>query len=362
MKVAILAILRKIRSDTKMDIRPEWRWQDPFDDECYGVLLSDYIARYVSAVQLIDTVDGTPLEDHLEAASYTLRVGSSWYEAGSGMHRLATDEYIEIPPNGLVIVTVMERINIPYYMIARINLRVKQVYRGLLLGTGPQVDPGFQGFLNCPIHNLTSEVKRLKYGEKLATIDFEKTTKFPGKGFLKEDDLFARPPKGTDGRPMKVWGSEPRHRPLLDRDGILAMLPPGESVASGLTALSDRLRRVERVEDSLRELQLHTQEQLETFMRESIKDFQLHVNRWRFASFAGFGALLLVVIGMLFDIQGRLAEFVGPTDANTQLLERRLKAAEEEVISLKTQLAGDQTVSPPRTPFPTEAPGATSVP
>ncbi len=50
------------------------------------------------------------------------------------------------------------------------------VYDGVLLGTGPQVDPGFSGALSCPLYNLTNMDLTIKRGQDFATIDFEKTT------------------------------------------------------------------------------------------------------------------------------------------------------------------------------------------
>jgi hypothetical protein len=50
------------------------------------------------------------------------------------------------------------------------------VYAGILLGTGPQVDPGFSGKLSCPLYDLTNVDILITRGEDFATIDFEKTT------------------------------------------------------------------------------------------------------------------------------------------------------------------------------------------
>jgi hypothetical protein len=55
---------------------------------------------------------------------------------------------------------------------------VEWVYKGILLGTGPQVDPGFKGFLSCPLFNLTDRSIAIRRGEDFATIDFERTTEF----------------------------------------------------------------------------------------------------------------------------------------------------------------------------------------
>jgi hypothetical protein len=46
----------------------------------------------------------------------------------------------------------------------------------VLLGTGPQVDPGFSGALSCPLYNLTNMDLTIRRGQDFATIDFEKTT------------------------------------------------------------------------------------------------------------------------------------------------------------------------------------------
>ena len=93
-----------------------WAWNDPFQD-IHGVLLNDYIERYSQLMGLIKTTDDTSVRDHVEAAAYTLRVGSSIYTGGEERH-LAPGEVIRIPSNGLVYVATKEELNLPYYLIA----------------------------------------------------------------------------------------------------------------------------------------------------------------------------------------------------------------------------------------------------
>jgi hypothetical protein len=69
-------------------------------------------------------------------------------------------------------------LDLPFYVVGRFNVRVSWVYNGVLLGTGPQVDPGFSGCLSCPLYNLTDLDIIIKRDEDFATIDFEKTTTF----------------------------------------------------------------------------------------------------------------------------------------------------------------------------------------
>ena len=48
------------------------------------------------------------------------------------------------PENSITFVQIESKIRLPNYIALRFNLRIQHVHRGLLLGTGPLVDPGFQ--------------------------------------------------------------------------------------------------------------------------------------------------------------------------------------------------------------------------
>ena len=56
---------------------------------------------------------------------------------------------------------------LPNYIAVQFNLRITHVHRGLLLGTGPLVDPGFHGKILIPLHNLTSEKYIIRADEGL---------------------------------------------------------------------------------------------------------------------------------------------------------------------------------------------------
>ena len=55
------------------------------------------------------------------------------------------------------------------------------VYRGLVWVGSLQVDPGYQGFLFCPIYNLSNKPQTLIYKDPLFIIDFVLTTPSPDK-------------------------------------------------------------------------------------------------------------------------------------------------------------------------------------
>ncbi len=114
----------------------------------------------------------------LKGASYHLSIGNR-YRDESGVHNLTDrNRVITIPRNGIAIVTTNEWVNIPRFLVARWNLRVQMVYRGLVWVGSLQVDPGYQGFLFCPIYNLSNQAQQLSLEEEVFTIDFVLTNQF----------------------------------------------------------------------------------------------------------------------------------------------------------------------------------------
>lgn len=176
-----------------------YRWFDP--DSLYkGVLLSDRIRFYVDKLKLID-----PFHlDNLDPASYSLTVGDEFYIDNE--RRTPKKGKIEIPRNGLVYIKIHENLNIPYYMIAQHDLRVKQVYRGFLAGRSLQISPGYFGHINYPIYNFTDDYKVLKVGDKITSISFIKTTQFGNNDFLEkgrcltEKELKENTVEGIEGK------------------------------------------------------------------------------------------------------------------------------------------------------------------
>jgi deoxycytidine triphosphate deaminase len=154
-------------------LNDKWRYEDPHAKD-QGILLSNRIHELCEQKLLIEA-DYKP--KNLRPASYTLRIGDDYIDSEGNKRSLSDEEdTIVFKKNSIVFVSTKEKLNLPYYVIARFNLRVNWVYDGILLGTGPQVDPGFAGFLSCPLYNLTNSDIAIRRGEDFATIDFEKTT------------------------------------------------------------------------------------------------------------------------------------------------------------------------------------------
>jgi hypothetical protein len=152
-----------------------------------GVLLSDEIEYYVKLCRMIDPFN----PKNLKPAAYELAVGDQ-YSLGGVPLPLAEGEKIRIPPFQVVIIKIAETLNLPRFLIARWNIRVKWAYEGLLWVGGPQVDPGWVGPLSCPIYNLSNKEVKIPRGEPIAVMDFVTTTPYI-KGKSKEYE--GRPPK-----------------------------------------------------------------------------------------------------------------------------------------------------------------------
>jgi len=161
------------------------------DLKTLGVLLSDEIEYYIKKYKMIDPFES----QNLKPAAYELRVGEE-YSIGGKIEKLSDEpnkNIIRIPPFEVVIIYTKEKINLPRFLIARWNIRVKWAYKGLLWVGGPQVDPGWIGHLPCPIYNLSNKEIILRLNEPIAVIDFTKTASFK-EGKSKK---YSRPPKRT---------------------------------------------------------------------------------------------------------------------------------------------------------------------
>jgi deoxycytidine triphosphate deaminase len=163
-----------------------WLWDDPLapDPAVYfgAVLRAEEIRRYVTDYNLlIDKM--TYRAASLKGASYTMSPHSTegWIINDAGGHELllrrqnSRGGYYVVPRNSLVYIRLREVLRLPFYIIGRHNLKIDYVYQGLLLGTGPQVDPGFTGQIYIPLHNLTNQQVDIYIDESFVSIDFVRT-------------------------------------------------------------------------------------------------------------------------------------------------------------------------------------------
>jgi deoxycytidine triphosphate deaminase len=146
-----------------------------------ALMNSAHVGDYMRTVALVWPYD----LQRRKAASYAMRVGNhiAYHDpqnaAADPYRKLDDGEAFELPPNSLVYVRTKERFQLPDYIAARFNLHIDLVHKGLLLGTGPVVDPGFIGHLVVPLHNLTRNTYTLHAGQDLIWAEFTKTSLMP---------------------------------------------------------------------------------------------------------------------------------------------------------------------------------------
>jgi deoxycytidine triphosphate deaminase len=200
-------------------LHDEWKYEDPSPND-RGILLSNQIHRLCSEAGLL--ISKGYAEKNLRPASYTLRIGDDYVDSDGNLHRLTEeDDSFIFQKNSIIFVSTKEELELPYYIIGRFNIRVNWVYDGVLLGTGPQVDPGFSGALSCPLYNLTNMDLTIKRGQDFATIDFEKSTTLLGEHSLDEKKACIEAAKDKDlskvGGETYSFYKTPQLKPLQHR-------------------------------------------------------------------------------------------------------------------------------------------------
>ncbi len=152
---------------------------DPFPEIPPALLNSADIYDYVRMTGMLHPFDPSP--ERLKAASYEACIlGECRYWDNDGVEKtIKLEKYTDVltlPPNSIAFVQVEPYFRLPVYIGIRFNLKIRHVHRGILLGTGPLVDPGYRGKLLIPLHNLTTNEYKFNGGDALIWIEFTKTS------------------------------------------------------------------------------------------------------------------------------------------------------------------------------------------
>jgi deoxycytidine triphosphate deaminase len=141
--------LRNTSAENKYE---KFKTDDPFPTIPTCQLNSADILRYVTTIGMIE-----PFNPELcEGVTYQCHFSGTYYrwlddkEVFRDTKTLSDTELLELRPNSITYLEIKEHFQVPDYLLFRYNLNVSHVYKGLLLGTGPIVDPGFVGHLFIP--------------------------------------------------------------------------------------------------------------------------------------------------------------------------------------------------------------------
>jgi hypothetical protein len=183
-------------SDAEAESRfARWRSTDPFPEVASALLNSADLLDYVATVGILYPFDGVAEkpDDWLKPASCAVPCSGEYIRWPFDPKRLKSakdpetgtlepDDWLLLPANTITFLQLGTTFRIPNYLAARFNLTIREIHRGLLVGTGPLVDPGFDGQLLMPLHNLTANDYRVKCGEPLIWVEFTKLSNNPAWG------------------------------------------------------------------------------------------------------------------------------------------------------------------------------------
>ena len=173
--VASKNTIGKTRSEEQYGI---YRSVDPFPDIEPALLNYVDTYKYIYTCGIIDEFHEEKLKGITYACSFS---GNAYFckpdEKEMQLLEPDKDGYYIINSNSITYLEIAETIRVPEYLALRFNLSVSNAYKGLLLGTGPIIDPGFVGKLYIPLHNLTANEYKIKKGAELILIEFTKQSK-----------------------------------------------------------------------------------------------------------------------------------------------------------------------------------------
>ena len=210
--------------------------RDPFLGIPPALLSAQHISDYVFHTGAIAPFDATEISGRLKKAAYEGRIGCKAYKYDNegNMEDVWNADSIIVQANSIVFVECDLDFRLPDFLALRFNLQIRHVHRGLLLGTGPLIDPGYWGKLCIPLHNLTDKDYSIPRSEGLIWIEFTKTS-------LVEDQSIGRDPLENPNK--QYWSIrefiEKAARPLVKgktvpiRSSIPSMTKVAEELAKG---------------------------------------------------------------------------------------------------------------------------------
>ncbi len=158
-----------------------WQSEDPLPAVAPSLLNAADIARYVALTGMIYPFHLNRRDLKLATYHFKLLGQVVWWDGLGKEHHVVIEEGdpFKLQADSIAFVTLEPSLRLPDYIALRFNLRVDNVYKGLLLGTGPIVDPGYVGKLSVPLHNLTTNDYVFRGGDHLIAVEFTKVSPNP---------------------------------------------------------------------------------------------------------------------------------------------------------------------------------------
>ena len=126
-----------------------------------------------AAIERREIILDPPDFARIEPASYDVRVGN-WAFASSSKEKINLKEkgLLVIDPGEFAVLESRERVELDNKTAAQLGLRSEYARRGLLMLSGPQIDPGFGGILVVRMINLAPKPIAMPYEAPFLTLQF----------------------------------------------------------------------------------------------------------------------------------------------------------------------------------------------
>jgi len=219
--------------------------QIPFPNIPRALLSSEHIKAYVRETGMIHPFESG--SGSLKSASYEVRAGGQfiyWDDDGKKIVQpIKREGTFTLLRNSISYVQIEPDFLLPQYIAVRFNLRITHVHRGLLLGTGPLVDPGFHGKLLIPLHNLTSDEYTIRGDEGLIWMEFTKTSHFAKDAGLSDfprDEFIETEPQKNNQPPEYYFDRASKNRPIRSSIPVVVAEAKKDAISAVTSAKPDR--------------------------------------------------------------------------------------------------------------------------
>lgn len=156
-----------------------YSFKDPYPEIPPSLLNPIDIEKYIEKTSMISPF----IKGNIKTVTYKVPLTGDIHYWENNERKIKTlteedDDIFILKPNAIIYIHISTTFRVPYYIAFRFNLKIDLVHKGLLLGTGPVVDPGFQGRIMIPVHNLTANEYILRSGEGLIWVEFTKLSPY----------------------------------------------------------------------------------------------------------------------------------------------------------------------------------------
>lgn len=114
-------------------------------------------------------------ESSLQPASYDMRVGPKLLLSSNETEiDLSARGSATLAPGVFALVTTQESVQLPDDMAGHIGVKSYYTRKGLVMLTGLQIDPGFEGVLVVGLYNASPRSLTLEYSAPFCTVEFHR--------------------------------------------------------------------------------------------------------------------------------------------------------------------------------------------